>query len=203
MEEVEEAYEVIKSANSNAEVVFPHCTSAYPCDVDDVNLRAMKTMDERLPVPVGYSDHTTLPEMPAFAVSAGACIVEKHFTLDSTLPGPDHEASLEPDELAQSVELVRTASQALGSPEKKPTEAELKNREVVRKSLHAATDIKKGTEISEADIKTVRPADGISPRWYEKVLGAEATKELQSGETITEEDIDADIDRGENDIQRQ
>jgi len=194
MAEVHAAREVVRGVDPDAETVFLHCTSAYPCSLDDVNLRAMGTMAEELDAPVGYSDHTTLPEMPSFAVAAGACVVEKHFTLDSTLPGPDHEASLEPDELARAVELVRAAARARGSPEKRPTDAETENRRVARKSLHAAAEIPAGTAIEPSHVDVVRPADGMSPRHLDRVVGAVALEDIPAGEPITESAVDADLD---------
>jgi len=189
MEEVFQAYKAIYSVDPVVDLVFLHCTSAYPTAVEEVHLRAMQMMDKRLPVPVGYSDHTTLPETPAIAVAAGACVLEKHFTIDSTLPGPDHKASLEPDELSRSVGLVETAAKALGNSEKSPVESEIENRTDSRKSLHAATDIKAGTILSESHIDIVRPADGLSPRDYDEVIGTSLKKSLSEGEPITREDL--------------
>lgn len=193
MAEVHAARDVIRGVDPDAEVVFLHCTSAYPCSLDDVNLRAMERMADELEEPVGYSDHTTLPETPGFAVAAGACVVEKHFTLDSTLPGPDHEASLEPDELARAVELVRAAARARGSPEKRPTDVELENRTAARKSLHAAADIAAGATIERSDVGIVRPADGLSPRHLDRVVGSVAVADVPAGEAITGEVVDADL----------
>jgi len=189
MKEVNDAYQAIKAANSDTEMVFLHCTSSYPAAVEDVNLRAMQTMAEELPVPVGYSDHTTRPETPALAVAAGACVVEKHFTLDSLLPGPDHGSSLEPAELERCVELVETATKVLGDREKRPVDAEMETRTVSRKSLHAARDIEPGTTLSEADLKIVRPAEGLSPRKYNLALGKDSVNELSEDDPITENDI--------------
>jgi N-acetylneuraminate synthase/N,N'-diacetyllegionaminate synthase len=144
----------------------------------------METMMDELAVPVGYSDHTTLPETPAFAVAAGASIVEKHFTLDSTLPGPDHKASLEPSELTRAVGLVRSAFQSRGSETKEPTENELNTRTVARKSLHAATDLSAGTKLKQSHIDIIRPADGLSPATFQSVLGTELDQDLSQGEPI-------------------
>lgn len=185
MEEVRAAHQAIRSVDSDINLVFLHCTSAYPAAPDDVNLRAMKTMDDALPVPVGYSDHTTVPETPALAVAAGACVVEKHFTIDSTLPGPDHEASLEPEELERAVDLVNLAAKTLGSDKKAPVEAELENRTVARKSIHATRDLESGTELTTADIKIVRPARGLSPRKYREVLGRKTIQPIPENEPIT------------------
>lgn len=189
MEEVIQAYETIRSVGSDIDLIFLHCTSAYPTQVEDVNLRAMQTMDEQLGVPIGYSDHTTLPETPALAVAAGACVLEKHFTIDSSLPGPDHGASLEPGELSRSVALVKTASKALGDNEKTPVDSEIENRTVSRKSLHVATDLEAGTTLSESHIKIVRPANGLSPRRYNEVVGMELVDALSEESPITAEDL--------------
>lgn len=189
MKEVHEAYEAITAANPDVEMVFLHCTSSYPAAVEDVNLRAMQTMAAELSVPVGYSDHTTLPETPALAVAAGACVLEKHFTIDSTLPGPDHEASLEPDELARCVDLVETAAKALGDSEKRPVDAEMETRTVSRKSLHAARNLESGTTLSEADVKIVRPAEGLSPSKLQTVLGRPLTNPRMEDEPLRKEDL--------------
>lgn len=184
MDEVRAARDVIRSVDRESDVAFLHCTSAYPCSLDDVNLRAMKTMMDELDEPVGYSDHTTLPETPSFAVAAGATIVEKHFTLDSDLPGPDQEASLEPAELTRAVGLVRDASQACGCSIKKPTDVERANRSAVRKSVHAATDLPEGTTLTKANTTVIRPADGLSPSVYDSILGSEITEDLSEGDPI-------------------
>lgn len=194
MEEVRAARRVIRSVAPEVDLALLHCTSAYPCEVEDVNLRAMRTMAEEFPEPIGYSDHTTLVEMPALAVAAGARIVEKHFTLDSTLPGPDHSASLEPDELSRAVDLVGTASIALGDSVKRPTTAEKPNRKVARKSLHAAHDITAGTELERDDIRIVRPADGLSPRYLDRVLGASVLEGVAADRPLTEENVEIDLD---------
>ncbi|MFC5970115.1 N-acetylneuraminate synthase [Halomarina salina] len=186
MGEVHDALAAIRNANPDVPVTFLHCTTAYPAALDEVNLRAMVTMADELPTPVGYSDHTTRVEVPALAVAAGATVVEKHFTLDRTLPGPDHRASLEPDELAAAVSLVRDAETALGSPEKRPTGTERENRPVVRKSLHAATDVAAGERFTADNVSVTRPADGLPPRTYDAVLGATASVALDAGAAITD-----------------
>jgi N-acetylneuraminate synthase/N,N'-diacetyllegionaminate synthase len=130
-----------------------------------------------------------LPETPALAVAAGACVLEKHFTVDSTLPGPDHEASLEPDELARCVNLVETASKARGGNEKRPVDAELETRTVSRKSLHAARNLESGTTLSEADIKIVRPAEGLSPSKLQTVFGRTLTNPRNKDDPLRKEDL--------------
>lgn len=186
LEEVVDAHEAIQSVNPSVDVVFLHCTSSYPCPIDNVHLRAMQTIEDELETLVGYSDHTTLPETPALAVAAGACVLEKHFTLDSTLPGPDHEASLEPDELEQAIELAKVASIVLGTPNKDPTSAEIDNLHQTRKSLHAAVDIPEGTSIKAEHLDIIRPAEGLPPSQYENILGTETNTRLKKGEPITD-----------------
>ncbi|WP_458207725.1 N-acetylneuraminate synthase [Haladaptatus sp. NG-SE-30] len=194
MAEVHTAFDAIRSANPDVPLVFLHCTSAYPTKLADANLRAMQTMADELPVPIGYSDHTTAPEMPGFAVAAGATVVEKHFTLSNRLPGPDHRASLESDELQTAVRVARDAATALGSPEKRPTKEERENRAVVRKSLHATERLEAGERLTEANVAVTRPADGLSPKNYETALGARVTEPLDCGDAVTSGDLDAEVE---------
>jgi len=189
MAEVHAAHEAIRSVDPTTDVAFLHCTTSYPCKISEVNLRAMQRMDEELTVPVGYSDHTTLPETPALAVTAGATIVEKHFTMDRTLPGPDHQASLEPDELERAVSLVETAGVALGRTEKTPTATERDRIDKARKGLHAAVDIPADTEIRAEHVDVLRPAAGLSPRQYDAVVGARTRTSITAGEPITASNI--------------
>ncbi|ADD03743.1 sialic acid synthase [Natrialba magadii ATCC 43099] len=192
LEEIKAAKTVIQAENPSADIVFLHCTSSYPTEVSDVNLRAMQSMSDELEVSVGYSDHTTLTELPALATAAGACILEKHFTLDSTLPGPDHETSLEPDELEEAIDKVDVATTALGDGEKRPLAAEMENRSTARKSIHAAVDVNAGTTLSESDLKVIRPSDGISPRKFESVIGAKTLIDIEQGSPIQESSISFD-----------
>jgi N-acetylneuraminate synthase/N,N'-diacetyllegionaminate synthase len=189
MEEVHAARETIRSVAPDLDLAFLHCTSSYPCCVDDVNLRAMETMDAELPEQVGYSDHTMLIETPAFAVVTGATILEKHFTLDRSLPGPDHEASLEPDELAAAVELSETAWRARGSAEKRPTDAERDTLVSSRKSLHAATDLPAGTTLGPDHLRILRPSEGLSPRWFDAVVGTKTTRDVAADDPISAADL--------------
>ena len=188
LDEIETALDTIREAGEPP-VALLHCTSAYPAPLAEANLRAMRTMNDAFDVPVGYSDHTTAVETPAFAVAAGARIVEKHFTLDTSLPGPDHEASLEPDELERAVSLVRDASTALGRAEKEPTPTEISNRDVIRKSLHTTADVRAGERFTESNIAVVRPADGLPPGAFESVLGARAATDLNAGAAIVAEAV--------------
>lgn len=144
-------------------VTLLHCTTEYPSAVEDTNLRAMETLRRAFGVNVGYSDHTVGNAVSLAAVALGACTLEKHFTLDRSLPGPDHAASLEPEELANLVEAVRAVESALGTGIKQPSAAEVANRPVARKSLHAAYDLPAGHVLTSGDIAVKRPGSGISP----------------------------------------
>jgi N-acetylneuraminate synthase/N,N'-diacetyllegionaminate synthase len=187
MEEVEEAFQRIREVDDELTLVFLHCVSAYPTEIEDLNLRAIETMKDKLQTPVGFSDHTTETETPGLAVAAGATVVEKHFTLDSSLPGPDHEASLEPDELEEAVRIARNAARALGDGEKKPVGSELKNKSVIRKSIHAARRIDEGKVLSEDDISVIRPEGGLPPAKLSSLIGKEASETVNKGEPITED----------------
>jgi N-acetylneuraminate synthase len=161
-----------------------HCTTEYPTPVAAVNLRAMETMARAFGLPVGLSDHTEGIAVSLGAVALGAEIIEKHFTLDRTLPGPDHKASLEPSELVALVGGVRMVEAALGSPVKTPAPAEQGNRRVVRKSLVAARDIRKGEVFSEENLDVKRPATGMSPMRYWDLLGQVAGRDYAPDEMI-------------------
>jgi N,N'-diacetyllegionaminate synthase len=150
----------------------------------DVNLRAMLTIRDELGVNVGYSDHTLGIEVPVAAVAMGACVIEKHFTLDRNMPGPDHAASLEPDELKSMVSAIRNIEQALGYGEKKPSPSETNNIVVVRKSIVAKKDIKKGEVLSDSNLDTKRPGTGISPMEWDAYIGKFADREYQTDELI-------------------
>jgi N,N'-diacetyllegionaminate synthase len=148
-----------------------HCTTEYPTPMADANLRAMLTIRDELGVKVGYSDHTLGIEVPIAAVAMGACVIEKHFTMDRTLPGPDHAASLEPDELKAMVTAIRNIEQAMGDGEKKPRPSEIENIAVVRKSIVANKTIQKGDLFSEDNLAVKRPGTGISPMQWDKMMG--------------------------------
>lgn len=166
------------------------CTSEYPTNPKDVNLRVMTVLRERFDVPTGLSDHTVSTVVPGMAVAAGARIVEKHFTLDRGMEGPDHAASLEPDELAESVECVRLADQIRGSARKRPTSTELRNRIQVRKSLHAARDLEEGVVLEDSDLTVSRPADGLPPYELSAVLGRRTARALATGEPILDDALE-------------
>lgn len=182
-EEVATAIEVLtgtstlypsQSTLTKDDIIVLHCNTEYPTPYCDVNLRAMKELAERLGVRTGYSDHTVGIEVPIAAVALGACVIEKHFTLDRTLPGPDHKASLEPDELAAMVRGIRNIEQALGSGDKHVTDSERKNMPIARKSIVAARDIAKGELLTEENITVKRPGNGISPMRWDEVVGTKA-----------------------------
>lgn len=181
MDEVRAAAAVL----ADTRVVWLHCVSAYPTEPSDVNLAAMDRLDAELDDPVGLSDHTTHPETPAMAVACGASVVEKHFTLDRSLPGPDQAASLEPDELAESVALARRAARVRGDPHKRPVAAERENRVVARKSLHATRDLAAGDSVTADDVAILRPAEGLPPTVLDRVVGARLTERVPAGAPIT------------------
>lgn len=181
----EEAYSSSSGQRALREkVVLLHCTTEYPAPFEDVHLRAMGTMHRAFGLPVGYSDHTTGITVPIAAAAKGAVVIEKHFTLDRNLPGPDHKASLEPDELKKMVSSIRQVELALGSPLKAPAPSEIRNRSVARKSLTATEGIKKGTMFSKDNLCAKRPADGISPMSYWERMGSIADRDYESDELI-------------------
>lgn len=194
LEEVEEALNVINSVG-NREVVMLHCTTTYPCPIEDVNLNAMKTMQDRLDCLVGYSDHTNGISVPLMANSMGAAIIEKHFTLDRLLDGPDHKASLIPSELKEMVEglklnkKVELDNTVLGSFEKKPTINELEMITVVRKSIIASRKIEKNSIITEKDLVVKRPGTGLKPKYFLKLIGKIAKNDIEQDQIISFSDV--------------
>lgn len=173
-----------KNGLSKENLILLHCNTEYPTPFEDVNLKAMGTLCEEFGVEVGYSDHTLGIEVPVAAVALGATVIEKHFTLDRSMPGPDHKASLEPDELKTMVSAIRNIEKALGSAEKKVSDSERKNIVIARKSIVAAANIKKGELLTEKNITVKRPGMGISPMRWEEVLGASAIRDFQEDELI-------------------
>lgn len=187
LEEVAAAVECLRKAGTK-EISLLHCNTEYPTPMEDVNLRAMQTMGHDFCLPVGYSDHTLGIEVPIAAAAMGACILEKHFTLDRTLEGPDHLASLEPKELKAMVEAVRNVEQAMGNGRKMPSESEEKNREAARKSIVAKKRIRKGEIFNEENLTVKRPGNGLSPmKWFE-VLGQRAGRDFEEDELIVREE---------------
>jgi len=184
--EIEDALEVlIENGTKHSKIIVLHCNTAYPTPYKDVNLKAMLTIKEAFKVRVGYSDHTLGIEIPIAAVALGAEVIEKHFTLDRNLPGPDHKASLDPKDLAYMIASIRNVEKALsGKGIKKPSPSELENIDIARKSIIAMKPIKKGEIFSEENITVKRPGTGISPmRWHE-VLGKVAHKDYDIDEII-------------------
>lgn len=183
LEEIQAAVDVLK-ANGTPKITLLHCNTEYPTPFEDVNLRAMETMRERFGLDVGYSDHTTGIEVPIAAAALGAVVVEKHFTLDRNLEGPDHKASLEPDELAAMVAAVRHIEKSLGDGRKTVSPSEAKNRDIVRKSIVARRAIARGEVFTVENLTVKRPSGGVSPmRWFE-VLGRVAPRDFEADEVI-------------------
>lgn len=185
LDEVEAAVAVLEQGGiSRRDIILLHCTTQYPTPMSDVNLRAMLTLKSIGCGAVGYSDHTKGITVPIAAAALGARVIEKHFTLDRTLPGPDHKASLEPDELAAMVRAVRDVEQALGNGEKTVAEAERPNIEVARKSIVAARDIRAGEILTAENITVKRPGNGISPMLWDEVVGRTAPRDFCYDELI-------------------
>lgn len=162
-----------------------HCTTQYPAPFADVNLRAMATLRNEFGLKTGYSDHTAGISVPVAAVALGAEVIEKHFTLDKSLPGPDHKASLNPEELIAMVKAIREIELSLGSPDKGVTESEVENRKIARKSLVAVCDIKAGDVFTADNLAIKRPGTGVSPMRYWELLNTSAKKDFKEGEVIS------------------
>lgn len=180
LEEVAAAVNTVVHEGSG-QIILLHCVSRYPADPEDANLRAMATLAKAFGVPVGYSDHTLGITVPLAAVALGACVIEKHFTLDRTLPGPDHQASAEPDELASLVRGIRSVEKALGHGRKEPAPREAAVAAVARKSLVAAKDIPAGTKITEELLVLRRPGTGLPPTMRASVVGRTAREDIKAG----------------------
>ena len=182
--EVRTAVECLRQSG-HGQLALLHCVSNYPADPADVNLRAMAAMAATFGVPVGFSDHTLGIDIATAAVALGACIIEKHFTLDRTLPGPDHRASVEPDELAQLVRSIRRVESALGHGRKEPVASELNTAQVARKSLVAAHDLAAGTLLTEAAIGIKRPGTGLAPALRPQLVGRGLKSAVPAGTVFT------------------
>ena len=177
--EVKDALAILLNNGSSIEdIIILHCNTEYPTPMQDVNLNAMKTLADSLGVRVGYSDHTQGIEVPIAAVALGAICIEKHFTLDRQMEGPDHAASLEPNELRAMVSAIRNIESAMGDGIKKPSNSEQKNIAIARKSIFTKQDLPKGHQLVEADLIMKRPGDGISPMEMNKVIGKTITSNL-------------------------
>jgi N,N'-diacetyllegionaminate synthase len=169
----------------NQDCVVLHCVSNYPTNPDDVNLRAMGTMEAAFGVPVGFSDHTLGIEVAVAAVALGAHAIEKHFTLDRKLPGPDHRASLEPNELAEMIRSIRSVEAALGHGRKEPAASEANTASVARKSLVAARDIRAGARLTVEMITVLRPGTGLAPSMTPYIVGRTAKATIEAGTVLS------------------
>lgn len=186
IKEVKQAYQVLLENGAQAEnITILHCNTEYPTPMEDVNLKAMNHIKEELNTEVGYSDHTLGIEVPIAAVALGAKLIEKHFTLDRNLPGPDHRASLEPHELKEMVSAIRNVEKAIsGSGIKEPSSSERKNKPIARKSIVASRKIIKGELFSKDNLTVKRPGTGISPMLWDDMIGTRAEKNFEPDELI-------------------
>lgn len=183
MAEVRDAIELLNN-NGCVDITLLHCTTEYPAPYEDVNLKAMDTLKHKFNVPVGYSDHTKGIEISVAAVAMGAKVIEKHFTLDRNMEGPDHKASLEPNELKAMVRSIRNVEVAIGNGDKKPAQSEKKNMAIARKSIIAKCNIKKGEIFTEENLTVKRPGSGISPMQWFDVIAKTAVRDFEEDELI-------------------
>ena len=185
LDEVHNALNIlIESGVEKEQITILHCNTEYPTPMKDVNLKAMLTIKDELGVNIGYSDHTLGIEVAISAVAMGATVIEKHFTLDRNMSGPDHAASLEPEELKAMVTAIRNIEKAMGGGEKKPSSSEIKNIPIARKSIVAKKIIKKGEGFSEENLTVKRPGTGLSPMLWDKIIGTRATKNFDLDELV-------------------
>ena len=192
LDEIKDAMNVLKSNGlTNDNITVLHCNTEYPTPMEDVNLNAMNTIGNEFNVRIGYSDHTLGIEIPIAAVALGAKVIEKHFTLDRSLPGPDHRASLEPNELVEMVESIRNIELATsGDGIKKISKSESKNISVARKSIHLKTALKEGEIISEENLIALRPGTGISPMKWNEIIGKRVKKSLGAYTMLSNDDLE-------------
>lgn len=184
MAEVKESIKVIKKAG-NSQIVMLHCTTNYPTPLEQVNLRAMETMIKELDVLVGYSDHTIGSQVPVMAVALGACVIEKHLTLDNKMPGPDHKASANPEVFKKMVDEIRLVEKIMGSSVKKPLPEEVTLQAIVRRSVVVTKNIEKGERFSRKNIDLKRPGTGLPARYFAKVLGKKAKNNIKKDTLLT------------------
>ncbi|MFT7860921.1 MAG: N-acetylneuraminate synthase [Sulfurimonas sp.] len=185
MQEIKDALDVLIGSGTHQDnITVLHANTQYPTPMEDVNLKAMLSIKEHFGIKVGYSDHTLGIEVDIAAVALGASVIEKHFTLDKTMEGPDHKASLEPDELISMVQGIRNIEQALGDGVKKPSKSETPNITVARKSIVAARDIQEGEVFTEQNLTVKRPGDGINPMRWDEFIGQTASKNYKEDEQI-------------------
>lgn len=190
LDEIKETLQILESKDlSREDITVLHCNTDYPTRFKDVNLRAMTTIKDKLGVSIGYSDHSVGIEVPIAATALGASVIEKHYTLDRTMEGPDHKASLEPGELRDMVSAIRNVEQALGNSKKVPSESELKNRDIVRKSIHLLQAMDAGETLQKEDLIMLRPGDGISPMQINQVIGRKLKKKLPQGYKLQYTDL--------------
>jgi N-acetylneuraminate synthase len=190
MSEVAKAIEILTSGNlSLSDIIVLHCNTEYPTPMSDVNLNAMLTMRDAFKMEVGYSDHTVGIEVPIAAVAMGATVIEKHFTMDRNLPGPDHKASLEPNELKAMVKAIRNIEVALGNGVKQPSPSEQKNIAIARKSMHLQKSVKKNEVLTEKHLVSRRPASGISPMDIDIIIGKRVNKDLDEDHALNWSDL--------------
>ncbi len=198
LEEVQDAVQVVRSVREQHAFTEPlaevltllHCTSNYPAAHENVNLRAMQTLHQATGLPVGYSDHTEGILVAPVAAALGAIVIEKHFTLDHSLPGPDHAASLEPDELSEMIRNIRNVETLLGSPEKTPTQSELPVRDVVRRSVTLTRQVSRGHTLTQEDLVLLRPGTGIPPKALEQLIGRTVKTDLPPWHTLCWSDLE-------------
>ena len=192
IEEIKDAIAILnENGISNKHIQVLHCNTAYPTPLEDVNLKAMLDIKEKINIDIGYSDHTLGIEVSIAAVALGATVIEKHFTLSRNMKGPDHAASLEPEELKQMIHGIRNIEKAIsGDGNKKPSESELKNKTAARKSIHVNKIISKGAKITEEDLDIKRPGDGINPMEIDNIIGKEAKQDIISGSKLRWKDLE-------------
>jgi len=187
--EVEEAVNTIRNAG-NEDIVLLHCVTSYPAKFESLNLKAIETLETAFKLPVGFSDHSLGIFAPIAAVALGAVIIEKHFTLDKNLPGPDHKASLNPKELKEMIEAIRLTEKALGDGIKRPVPEEEEIKKVARRSIVAKVNIPKGTVITRDMITFKRPGTGLSPKYYGEIIGRKTRRDVKADELICWRDVE-------------
>jgi N,N'-diacetyllegionaminate synthase len=185
--EVEEAFNLLKEKISN--IILMHCITSYPARTEDANLKVIETLKSAFKVPIGFSDHTVGIEMSVAAVAMGACVIEKHFTLDKNLDGPDHKASLEPDELKEMVKSIRNVERGIGNGTKHLTRAEEEIKKIARKSVVARVDIPEGVVLREEMLAIKRPETGISPKYFNLLIGKKLKKSVSADDLISLDNI--------------
>lgn len=193
LDEVAESVAVLREAGVS-DLVLLQCVAAYPTPISEINVRVVETLREEFDVPSGLSDHTLDPvTAPSAAVALGASVVEKHFTLDNSMEGPDHESALEPDGLDRMISVIRNTDAALGSGEKRVLDVERELHDKARRAIHAVEEIKPGEELTEDNVKVLRPGEneaGLNPKFYDEVVGTTATHNISRGSGVTWDDID-------------